>query len=149
MQVHNYVHPVIFCGVGANAAAAALGAVQQQPHAEVLRTYMHKVIDVLGTLPVYPCARLADMSPLSPPSGSHAKPDVGAQGGGGFWLLKFLGVIILSFGFRLFERRRLIWRHAAAILGGVAFAVISSLFATALAARLLQLPSGGLRCSAP
>ena len=43
MQVHNYVHPVIFCGVGANAAAAALAAVVQQPHADVLRSYMSKV----------------------------------------------------------------------------------------------------------
>jgi LrgB-like family len=69
---------------------------------------------------------------------------ISAQGGGGAWLLKFLGVIILSFGFRLFERRRLVARHAAAILGGVAFAVASSLLATALAARLLRLPPGGL-----
>lgn len=67
------------------------------------------------------------------------------QGGGGAWLLKFLGVIILSFGFRLFERRRLIYRHAAAILGGIGFAVVSSLFGTALAARLLQLPPGEIR----
>lgn len=71
---------------------------------------------------------------------------IATQGGGGAWLLKFLGVIILSFGFRLFERRRLIYRHAAAILGGVAFAVVSSLLVTALAARLLQLPPGVLCC---
>jgi hypothetical protein len=43
MQVHSYVHPVVFCGVGANAAAAALAAVQQQPHADVLRAYMSEV----------------------------------------------------------------------------------------------------------
>ncbi len=35
-----------------------------------------------------------------------------AQGGGGALLLEFLPVIILSFGFRLFEQRRLIAAHA-------------------------------------
>jgi hypothetical protein len=43
VQVHSYVHPVIFCGVGANAAASALSAVQQQPHTDVLRAYMSEV----------------------------------------------------------------------------------------------------------
>lgn len=37
------MHPVIFCGLGANAAAAALGTLQAQPHGDVLRSYMSKV----------------------------------------------------------------------------------------------------------
>lgn len=43
LQVQNFVHPVIFCGLGANAAAAALGAVQRQTHGDVLRNYMSQV----------------------------------------------------------------------------------------------------------
>lgn len=34
------------------------------------------------------------------------------QGGGGSLLLSFLGVIILTFGFRLYEQRQLIAKHA-------------------------------------
>lgn len=112
LRAQTYAHPVMLCGIGANAAAAALGVIRQQSHSAVLHDYMVK-------------------------------------GGGGAWLLKFLGVIILSFGFRLFERRRLIHRHAAAILGGIGFAVVSSLFGTALAARLLHLPPGISRALVP
>ena len=49
---------------------------------------------------------------------------------------------MLSFGFRLFEQRRLIIDHAAVIIGGIGASVLFSLFGTALAGRLLGLQSG-------
>lgn len=63
-----------------------------------------------------------------------------APGGGGALLLKFLGVIILTFGFRLYEQRRLILRHAPEVLGGTALSVWFSLLSTAIGGRLLGLP---------
>jgi putative effector of murein hydrolase len=58
--------------------------------------------------------------------------------------MSFLGVVILSFGFRIFGQRRLMRRHAPEIFGATFVSAAFSLFATALAARSLGLRSGAI-----
>lgn len=72
-----------------------------------------------------------------------------APGGGGALLLKFLRVIILTFGFRLFEQRRLIMKHAPEVVGGIALSVWFSLLSTAIGGRLLNLPPDIARAIIP
>ena len=67
---------------------------------------------------------------------------VGAPLGGGDILMSFLGVVILSFGFRIFGQRRLMVRHAPEIFGSTIICSAFSLFATAAFARSLGLAPG-------
>ena len=67
---------------------------------------------------------------------------VGAPLGGGDYLMSFLGVVILSFGFRIFGQRRLMVRHAPEIFGSTIFSSAFSLFGTAAFARALGLAPG-------
>jgi len=66
---------------------------------------------------------------------------IGMMGGGDI-LMSFLGVVILSFGFRIFGQRRLMARHAPEIFGSTIISSAFSLFATAAFARLLGLAPG-------
>lgn len=56
--------------------------------------------------------------------------------------MSFLGVVILSFGFRIFGQRRLMVRHAPEIFGAVFTASAFSMFATAAAASAIGLSPG-------
>lgn len=62
--------------------------------------------------------------------------------GAGDYLMSFLGVVILSFGFRIFGQRRLMKRHAPEIFGSTTVSAAFSLFATAAFARVLGLTPG-------
>ena len=53
--------------------------------------------------------------------------------GAGDLLMSFLGVVILSFGFRIFGQRRLMKRHAPEIFGATTLSAAFSLFSTAFA----------------
>lgn len=63
--------------------------------------------------------------------------------------MSFLGVVILSFGFRIFQQRALMKRHAPEIFGSVAGSSTFSLFATAIAAKALGLESALARAVVP
>ncbi len=62
--------------------------------------------------------------------------------GAGDLLMSFLGVVILSFGFRIFGQRRLMKRHAPEIFGATILSATFSMFSTALAARAMGLAPG-------
>ena len=64
--------------------------------------------------------------------------------GAGDLLMSFLGVVILSFGFRIWGQRRLMARHAPEILGATAASASFSLFATAAVARAVGLAPGAM-----
>ena len=66
--------------------------------------------------------------------------------GAGDLLMSFLGVVILSFGFRIFGQRRLMKRHAPEIFGATTLSAAFSLFSTAVAARAMGLAPGCLSC---
>lgn len=68
----------------------------------------------------------------------------GAPLGGGDILMSFLGVVILSFGFKIFGQRRLMRRHAPEIFGATFLSAAFSLFATAVAASAMGLESGAI-----
>lgn len=67
----------------------------------------------------------------------------GLQGAGlfgaGDFLMSFLGVIILSFAFKIFDQRRLMVRHAPEILGSCTASAAISMLGTALLCRLAGL----------
>ena len=54
------------------------------------------------------------------PSGDACFPQGKGAMGAGDLLMSFLGVVILSFGFRIWGQRRLMARHAPEILGATA-----------------------------
>ncbi|KAK9807442.1 hypothetical protein WJX73_007719 [Symbiochloris irregularis] len=58
-----------------------------------------------------------------------------AQQGAGDLLMSFLGVVILTFGFKIFSQRRLMVRHAPEIFGSTTASAAFSIFATAFAAK--------------
>ena len=62
--------------------------------------------------------------------------------GAGDLLMSFLGVVILSFGFRIYGQRRLMKRHAPEIFGATTLSAAFSLFSTAFAARAMGLAPG-------
>lgn len=64
--------------------------------------------------------------------------------GAGDLLMSFLGVVILSFGFRIFGQRRLMKRHAPEIFGATTLSAAFSMFSTAYAARMMGLAPGNL-----
>ena len=64
--------------------------------------------------------------------------------GAGDYLMSFLGIVILSFGFRIYGQRRLMARHAPEIFGSTTISAAFSLFATAAFAKLLGLTPGML-----
>ena len=53
--------------------------------------------------------------------------------------MSFLGFIILSFAFKIFDQRRLMVRHAPEILGSCAVSAAVSMVGTALLCRLAGL----------
>jgi len=59
--------------------------------------------------------------------------------GAGDLLMSFLGCVILSFGFRVYEQRAVLRRHAAEIAGSALFTSLFSLFSTAGLAKALGL----------
>ena len=62
--------------------------------------------------------------------------------GAGDLLMSFLGVVILSFGFRIYGQRRLMKRHAPEIFGATTLSAAFSLFSTAFAAKAMGLAPG-------
>lgn len=79
--------------------------------------------------------------------GHYWFPQGAAQLGAGDYLMSFLGVVILSFGFRIYGQRRLMARHAPEIFGSTIISSAFSLFATAAFARLLGLAPGQTQTS--
>lgn len=63
--------------------------------------------------------------------------------------MSLLGVVILSYGFRIAEQRSLIQRHAAEIGGAAVGSAAFSLFATAIAARAVGLAPEFARALVP
>ena len=61
--------------------------------------------------------------------------------GAGDFLMSFLGVIILSFAFKIFDQRRLMVRHAPEILGSCVVSAGVSMLGTAVLCRLAGLDS--------
>ena len=62
--------------------------------------------------------------------------------GAGDWLMSLLGVVILSFGFKIFGQRRLMKRHAPEIFGSVILSAAFSLLSTAFMCRVMGLSPG-------
>ncbi|DBA89179.1 hypothetical protein WJX77_010210 [Trebouxia sp. C0004] len=69
---------------------------------------------------------------------SYLTKGAGLYGAGDF-LMSFLGVIILSFAFKIFDQRRLMVRHAPEILGSCAVSAGVSMVGTAVLCRLAGL----------
>jgi len=61
--------------------------------------------------------------------------------GAGDWLMSFLGVVVLSFGFHIYGQRGLLMRHKFEVLGCAAGSALFSLVATVAGGRLIQLPA--------
>ncbi|XP_051151599.1 plastidal glycolate/glycerate translocator 1, chloroplastic [Andrographis paniculata] len=64
---------------------------------------------------------------------------VSSNPGAGDILMGFLGSVILSFAFSMFQQRKLVKRHAAEIFTSVIIATLFSLYSTALVGRLVHL----------
>lgn len=64
---------------------------------------------------------------------------VASNPGAGDVLMGFLGSVILSFAFSMFQQRKLVKRHAAEIFTSVIISTLFSLYSTALAGRLVGL----------
>jgi hypothetical protein len=58
--------------------------------------------------------------------------------------MALLGVVIISFGFRVYTQRDTMKRHAPEIFGATILSALFSLFSTAFAAKAIGLSSGGL-----
>ena len=65
-----------------------------------------------------------------------------AMPGAGDLLMSFLGVVILSFGFKIFSQRKLMVRHAFEIFGSTTASAAFSIYGTAFAARATGLAPG-------
>ena len=63
--------------------------------------------------------------------------------GAGDVLMSFLGVVIISMGFRIYQQRETMRRHAPEIVGATLLSSVFSFFSTALAANALGLQAGG------
>ena len=70
----------------------------------------------------------------------HVLQGAGLYGAGDF-MMSFLGVIILSFAFKIFDQRRLMVRHAPEILGSCLVSAGVSMLGTAVLCRLAGLDS--------
>jgi len=81
--------------------------------------------------------------------GSFLTRGVGGTLGAGDLLLKFLGCVILSFGFRVYEQRALVKRHFAEIMGTMVASTFFSLVVTLLFASALGLTSELARAISP
>lgn len=86
--------------------------------------------------------RIGDMDSLRDANIPPMQAAGGAALGGGDYLMSFLGVVILSFGFRIFGQRRLMVHHAPEIFGSTTLSAAFSLFGTAAFARALGLAPG-------
>lgn len=64
--------------------------------------------------------------------------------GAGNALMGLLGVVIISFGFRIYTQRDTMKRHFPEIFGATVLSSIFSLFSTAFAAKAIGLSAGGL-----
>ena len=71
------------------------------------------------------------------------------QVGAGDFLMSFLGVIILSFGFKIYDQRKVMARHASEILGSCAASSLISMLGTALMCRLAGLDPSKSMSSPP
>ena len=108
------MNPIVTTSVLANIAAAVLGVMTGDGW--------------MGTLGLYRTGAPFAMS------------NVGALGAGDVLML-FLGSVILSFAFKVFEARAIIQRHAVEIFGCLVSTSIFAMFATAVAGRALGLSS--------
>jgi putative effector of murein hydrolase len=63
--------------------------------------------------------------------------------GGGDALMSLLGLVIISFGFRVYTQRETMKRHFPEIVGATILSSIFSLFSTAFAAKAIGLSAGG------
>lgn len=62
--------------------------------------------------------------------------------GAGDALMGLLGIVIISFGFRIYTQRDTMKRHAPEIFGATILSSVFSLFSTAFAAKALGLSAG-------
>ena len=62
--------------------------------------------------------------------------------GAGDALMSLLGIVIISFGFRVYTQRDTMKRHFPEIFGATVLSAIFSLFSTAFAAKAVGLSSG-------
>ncbi|KAF5828144.1 LrgB-like family-domain-containing protein [Dunaliella salina] len=69
--------------------------------------------------------------------------------GAGDLLMSFLGVVIISMGFRIYQQRETMKRHAPEILGATLLSSLFSFFSTALAAKALGLQADLARACVP
>ncbi|PIM98534.1 hypothetical protein CDL12_28981 [Handroanthus impetiginosus] len=98
--------------------------------------------------PIICCALSADLAALAygKLSQSGLNPVLGyyltkasSNPGAGDILMGFLGSVILSFAFSMFQQRKLVKRHAAEIFTAVIISTLFSLYSTALIGRLVGL----------
>lgn len=68
--------------------------------------------------------------------------------GGGDALMSLLGLVIISFGFRVYTQRDTMKRHFPEIVGATILSSIFSLFSTAFAAKAIGLSAGVCVCVA-
>lgn len=61
--------------------------------------------------------------------------------------MALLGLVIISFGFRVYTQRDTMKRHAPEIFGATILSALFSLFSTAFAAKAIGLSSGEFACS--
>lgn len=69
--------------------------------------------------------------------------------GGGDALMSLLGLVIISFGFRVYTQRETMKRHFPEIVGATILSSIFSLFSTAFAAKAIGLSAGLARALVP
>jgi putative effector of murein hydrolase len=66
--------------------------------------------------------------------------------GAGDALMGLLGIVIISFGFRIYTQRDTMKRHFPEIFGATILSSLFSLFSTAFAAKAIGLSAGARAC---
>lgn len=114
--IKRVLHPILLCAVLPNAVAALVGLLSQSGCG-------------------YHCVLQQYLTRGAPSEAPGALPY-----GPGDLLFAFLGVIILCFGFKVFEQWDVLCRHAAEVLGGAIAAAAFSMLTTAILGRAAGLP---------
>lgn len=119
--VQSVLHPMVLCAILENILIFLLGWIRG--------------VGFWGQLEEYISTR-----------GTHGVLNLATPGDA---LFSWLGVIILSFGFRIYSQWHLIERHGAELIGSTVFSAFFSLIVTALLGRAFRLPSEVIRGLVP
>jgi len=124
-------HPIVLCAAFPNVVAVALASLMNSSYSSVLELYLIKSTQ----------ASSLGSHPESGPGHESSSEGIPISYGPGNLLFSFLGVVILCFGFRVFEQWAVLQRHMPEIVGATASASAFSMLTTAILSRAAGIPA--------